>query len=44
MGKHKGKPGEGTKRLSPVSQSADMELYRAPEHPNVRNTFFGSMG
>lgn len=44
MGKHNGNPGLGTRMLSPTSQSADIELYMAPEQPNARTTSFTVKG
>lgn len=38
MGRQSGKPGLGTRMLSPSSHMAEIELYNAPEHPNESTT------
>ena len=44
IGKHRGKPGEGTKMLSPLSQRVFIVLFRAAAQPKVKKTLFGSIG
>ena len=44
IGWHNGKPGLGTKILSPDSQSADIALYMAPEQPKLKTTSFTVKG
>ena len=44
MGRHRGKPGLGTKTLSPGSHITAKMLYRAPEQPKVRKTSLGVKG
>jgi hypothetical protein len=38
IGRHKGKPGEGTRKLLPASQRVAKVSYKAPEQPKVNTT------